>query len=220
MNFAVHHVEQRTPEWFALRVGLLTGSCAGAVIQERKRGTGELAVRRDLRKRLVTERITGLGIDDLPFLPHYMQRATDLEPFAFAAYEAQTGLMARSVGFVSHLTLKAGCSPDGYIGDWLGGLELKCPKSQTHLDYILDPSSLRQEYFGQALHGLWITGAAWWDICSFDDRFPAGLDLVRVRIDRADVDLQAYELAVTLFLGEVERDVEAVRARATTEAVA
>lgn len=195
-----------------MRVGLLTGSCAGAVIQERKRGTGELAVRRELRKRIVCERITGLGVDDVPFLPHYMQRGQELEPVAFAAYEAQTGLLVRPVGFVSHNILKSGCSPDGFIGDWIGGLELKCPKSQTHLDYLQAPNTLRAEYFGQALHGLWLTGAEWWDICSFDDRFPPELEMVRVRILAADVDLVAYELAVMVFLSEVEAEVDRVKA--------
>jgi hypothetical protein len=214
MNFTVHQVSQKSPEWFALRVGLLTGSCAGAVIQERKRGTGELAVRRDLRKRLVCERITGLGVNDVPFLPAHMQRGEELEPAAFAAYEAMTGLVARPIGFVSHNSLKAGCSPDGFIGDWIGGLELKCPKSMTHLGYLEAPDTLRAEYFGQALHGLWLTGAAWWDICSFDDRFPPELEMVRVRVNRADLDLPAYELAVTMFLSEVDAETDRVKALA------
>lgn len=218
MSFTVHQIAQKSPEWFALRVGLLTGSCAGAVIQERKRGTGELAVRRDLRRRLVVERLTGLGVDDVPHKPHYMERGEALEPAAFAAYEAQTGQVVTSVGFVSHMTLKAGCSPDGYVGNWTGGVELKCPKSTTHLDYFEAPDTLRQEYFGQAIHGLWLTGAAWWDICSFDDRFPAPLELVRVRVNREDVDLVAYELAVTLFLNEVQQDVDKVLARAAVAA--
>jgi hypothetical protein len=214
VNFTVHEVAQRSPEWFALRVGLLTGSCAGAVIQERKRGTGELAVRRDLRKRMVCERLTGLGVDDVPYLPHYMQRGADLEPAAFAAYEAQTGLVVNSVGFVSHLTLKAGCSPDGQVGGFAGIVELKCPKSATHLDYFMAPDTLRQEYFGQALHAIWLTGAAWCDVCSFDDRFKPELELVRVRVDRASLDLVAYELAVNLFLSEVDAEVEKVQAAA------
>lgn len=215
-SFTVHDVKQRSPEWFALRVGLLTGSQAPAIIQQRKKGTGELAVRAALRQRIVCERITGIGVDDLPFLPYHMQRAEDLEPMAFAAYEWQTGHVALPVGFVSHPTLKSGCSPDGRVGAWTGGLELKCPKPQTHLEYIQKPETLRAEYEGQAIHGLWLTGAEWWDLCSYDDRFKAPLDLVRVRILASEVDLVAYELAVTMFLQEVDRaveDVEAIAAR-------
>lgn len=212
MNFTVHKVAQRSAEWFALRVGLLTGSCAGAVIAERKKGTGELAVRREMRKRLVCERVTGLGIDDVPFLPHHMQRGADLEPAAFAAYEAQTALVANPVGFVSHNTMKAGCSPDGQVGNFTGIVELKCPKSQTHLDYLLSPETLRQEYFGQAVHALWLTGASWCDICSFDDRFPPALRLFVVRVTLAEVDVDVYELMARTFLSDVERELAELKA--------
>jgi hypothetical protein len=212
MNFTVHDMPQRSPAWFAARIGLLTGSCADAIIAERKRGTGELAIRRDLRRRIVCERVTGLAVDDVPFLPAHMQRGEELEPAAFAAYETQTGQMVNRVGFVSHMTLNAGCSPDGFIGNWEGVLELKCPKSMTHLTYFEAPDLFRQEYLGQALHALWLTGAQWCDLCSFDDRFPASMELVRVRIKREDLDLVAYELAVSLFLTEVDQAVEKVLA--------
>lgn len=212
MNFTVHDVIQRSPEWHALRVGLLTGSCAEAILAQRKKGTGELAVRANLRRRLVCERITGLPVDDIPFLPHHMQRGEELEPAAFAAYEAETGLGASRVGFISHATVKAGCSPDGYIGEWEGILELKCPKSTTHLDYVLNPDAFRAEYYSQAVHALWLTGAQWCDLVSFDNRLPVTLEMVRVRIAAGDVDLAAYELAVSMFLSEVDAEVEKVMA--------
>lgn len=218
MTFTTHDVPQRSPAWLALRIGLLTGSCADAVIAQRKKGSGELAIRRDLRRRLVCERITGLAVDEIPYLPHHMQRGEELEPAAFAAYEAQTAQVVNRVGFVSHNTLKAGCSPDGFVGEWTGVLELKCPKSPTHLDYFQSPDTFRQEYLGQAVHALWLTGAAWCDLCSFDDRFPPALELVRVRINRADIDLDAYALAVSLFLSEVDGDVEKIVAMAATVA--
>lgn len=217
MNFAVHDVVQRSPEWLQLRVGMLTGSCADAILAQRKKGTGELKVRADLRRRLVCERITGLSQEDKFRLSDHMERGEAMEPAAFAAYEIETGLGATRVGFVSHATMKAGCSPDGFVGEWEGILELKCPKSTTHLDYVLNPDAFRQEYFGQAVHALWLTGAQWCDLVSFDNRLPATLEMVRVRINAAGVDLPAYELAVSLFLSEVEAEVEKLMALATSE---
>ena len=215
MNFKVHDVAQRSPEWLQLRVGMLTGSCADAVIAQRKKGTGELKVRADLRRRLVCERITKLSAEEPFRASNHMERGETLEPAAFAAYEAETGLGASRVGFISHATLAAGCSPDGYIGEWEGVLELKCPKSTTHLDYVMDPAAFRTEYFGQAVHALWLTGAQWCDLVSFDNRLPVTLEMVRVRIMAADVDLPAYELAVALFLSEVDAEVQKVLALAT-----
>ena len=212
MKFTVHDVEQRSPAWLQLRVGLLTGSCADAILAQRKKGTGELKARADLRRRLVCERITGLSQEEPFRASAHMERGEAMEPAAFAAYEAETGLGAARVGFISHATLKAGCSPDGYIGDWEGILELKVPKSTTHLDYVLNPAAFQQEYFGQVVHALWLTGAQWCDLVSFDNRLPSTLELVRVRIMAADVDLVAYEQAVMQFLAEVEVEVEKVLA--------
>lgn len=212
MNAIVHDVIQRSPEWLQLRVAMLTGSCADAVIAQRKKGSGELKVRADLRRRLVCERITGLSQEEQFRASGHMERGEAMEPAAFAAYEAETGLGAARVGFISHTTLKAGCSPDGYIGEWEGVLELKVPKSTTHLDYVLNPDAFRQQYFGQAVHALWLTGAQWCDLVSFDNRLPAALEMVRVRILAADLDLAAYEQAVMQFLAEVEVEVEKLMA--------
>lgn len=220
MNFTVHDVQQRSAEWLQLRVGMLTGSSADAVIAQRKKGSGELKVRADLRRRLVCEQITKLSAEEPFRQSDHMLRGEGMEPAAFAAYEAETGLGASRVGFISHPTLRAGCSPDGYIGDWEGVLELKCPKSTTHLDYVLNPAAFRQEYFGQVVHALWLTGAQWCDLVSFDNRLPAAIEMVRVRISSADVDIAAYELAVSMFLTEVEQDVEKITALTLAGAVA
>ena len=141
-----------------------------------------------------------------------MQRGIDLEPAAFAAYEAATGHVAHQVGFLAHPTLPAGCSPDGQVRSFEGILELKCPKSATHLGY-LRAQKVPTDYLRQITHNLWITGASWCDFVSFDDRFPLPLQLVCLRVVRSDVDLAAYELAARLFLDEVERDHAELRER-------
>lgn len=208
----VLNLDQRTPQWHEVRLGLLTGSCADAVIAERKRGTGELKERAQLRRRLVCERLTGRSADS-DYKSDDMIRGTEMEPKAFAAYEARTGRIVQRVGFVRHDVHAAGCSPDGRVDGWEGLIELKCPRSTTHLEYI-QAGVLPPEYRGQILHAIWITGAQWCDFCSFDDRFPAPLDLFVVRVPRVPVEVAAYETTVIKFLAEVDADVEAMRARA------
>lgn len=217
----IHRCEQRTPEWYQARVGRLTGSAADAVIAVRKKGNGELAIRTNLRRRLVAERLTRRCCDELTFLPADMLRGVELEPQAFAAYEALTGQLVQRVGFVSHNQLAAGCSPDGYVGPWIGTVELKCPKSTTHLEYLQGCANagihgVPEEYRGQIIHTLWLTGAEWCDFVSFDDRYPHPLQLYVKRVHRADVDIAAYELAAQLFLTEVETELAAVAAEAVT----
>lgn len=208
----IHTCPQRSEEWHALRCGKLTGSGAQAVIQERKRGTGELAKRAELRQRIVVERLTGIAANDLPYLPKDMQHGVDTEPLAVLAYEAETGELVTRVGFVEHDTLPTGCSPDGYVGDWEGAIEIKCPASATHWEYLRN-DTIPDEYCGQLLHTLWITGAQWVDFCSFDPRFQdERMRLFRKRLVRDEKLIGAYELAVRLFLSEVDNEIAALRA--------
>ena len=207
----IHDVEQRSEAWHALRAGLLTGSSAQAIIAVRKRGSGELAVRSDLRHRLVCERLTGLPQDRTSKPTASMERGIQIEPDAVAAYEIETGQLVHHVGFVSHDDLPAGCSPDGYVGEWEGVVEAKCPDSTTHLEY-LKAGVVPEEYCGQLLHALWITGAQWADFVSFDPRFQdPGLRLFVKRMPRDEKAIAGYELAARLFLSEVDKEVDALR---------
>lgn len=205
--------EQRTPEWYQARVGYLTASCAGDMLAQIK--TGEAAARRDLRTRLVLERLTNASQEN-SYVNADMQRGMDKEPDALAAYEALTGQLVTPVGFLAHDDLLAGCSPDGLVGAD-GGLELKCPKSATHLGY-LRAKGLPKDYIGQIQHSLWITGRRWWDFVSFDDRFPSPLQLFHVRVTRSDAEVNAYELMARQFLADVERELEEVRSLAEVAA--
>ena len=65
-----------------------------------------------------------------------MRRGCAREADGRDAYEAATGEIVQAVGFLRHETLPIGCSPDGIVGDFEGGLEVKCPKFTTHWDYL------------------------------------------------------------------------------------
>jgi hypothetical protein len=204
-------IPQRTPAWFAARLGRLTGSVAADMLATIK--SGEAAARRNLRTRLVVERLTGQPQDD-GFVTAAMQRGVETEPKAFAAYEAITGLMARPVGFIQHPTVLAGCSPDGLVGDD-GVLELKCPNTATHIGYLRS-KGLPADYVPQVTHNLWVTGAAYCDFVSFDDRLPAALQVFHVRVTAGELDIQAYEKKALAFLAEVDAEVAALQTMADT----
>lgn len=208
MNFTIIDAEQRSPEWFAARAGLLTGSRAADMLATIK--SGEAAARRDYRLQLVCERLTGQPQED-GFINAAMQRGIDLEPKAFAAYEALTGSVAVRTGFLRHVTHLAGCSLDGHVDNFAGIVEIKCPKSATHLKYWRGPGTAPDEYLPQITHNLWITGAQWCDFLSFDDRFPADLQTFLVRVTREDVDIESYEKKALAFLAEVDAEVNAIK---------
>lgn len=207
MRFTVINADQRSPEWFAARAGRLTGSRAADMLATIK--SGEAAARRDYRMQLVTERLTGQPQED-GFVNAAMQRGIDLEPMAFAAYEAVTGNVAVRTGFLSHATHLAGCSLDGHVDAFKGIVELKCPKSATHLKYLRD-GGVPKDYLPQITHNLWISGAEWCDFLSYDDRFPSELQVFYVRVAAADLDMPAYEAAALKFLAEVDTETHALK---------
>lgn len=211
MNFTIIDAPQRSPDWFAARAGKLTGSQAWCVTDFLKSGK-ESAARRDYRMQLVCERLTGRPAEDGDgFVSAAMQRGIELEPKAFAAYEALTGAVAVRTGFLAHVTHAAGCSLDGHVDGFTGIVEIKCPKSFTHLGYWRGPGQAPADHLAQITHNLWITGAEWCDFLSFDDRFSEEMQTFLVRVNRADVDIAGYEVAALAFLEEVETEVNAIR---------
>lgn len=201
-RFDIITAEQRSPEWFAARAGRLTGSAAADALATIK--SGEAAARRDLRLRLVCERLTGQP-QESAFVSAEMQRGTDCEPLALGAYETATGRLVQRTGFLALRDVLAGCSLDGHMGDFEGILELKCPKSATHLKY-LRAGVVPSEHLGQCRHNLWISGAAWCDFVSWDDRFPESMRVFIARLTREQAEIEDYERKALAFLAEVENE--------------
>ena len=217
-NVQVVECEQRTPAWFAARAGILTATGASDMLAKPLKSGGEPACRRDLRVQLALERLTGQPAEEPGFVSAAMQRGTDMENEARAAYEAVTGTLVQEVGFVRRTDLPVGCSPDGIVGELDGGVEIKCPKSATHLGYWRNPGVVPAEYIAQVTHALYVTGAPWWDFVSYDPRFPEPLRLFIVRVRREDVDLEAYQTDVLRFLASVAVEFDEIAALVTKAA--
>lgn len=201
MSFVTLTAEQRTDAWRAARLGRVTGSCASDMLAKVK--SGEAAGRKNLRIRLVLEQLTGQSQED-GYVSREMQRGIELEPAAILAYEVETGLLVRPVGFLAHPSLMAGCSPDGIVGSFAGLVEAKVPNSATHLEYLR--GTVPGNYLKQCQHNLWITGAPWCDFVSYDPRFPEPLRLKITRINLDEAQRLSYDLLVRMFLAEVERE--------------
>jgi hypothetical protein len=205
-DFIVVQADQRTPEWYAARVGRLTGSCASDMLATIK--SGEAAGRRNLRLRLVLERLTQRSQEG-DFVSAAMLAGIEREPQAFAAYEALTGNMVERVGFCSHVEHMAGCSPDGHLGDFTVLLSIKCRQPAAHLEF-LRTGTVPAASMAQIRHELWITEAIEHTYFSWNPDFPEPLQSRLVTIARADAEIAEYEKAALAFLAEVESEVLAV----------
>lgn len=203
MTCYVVDCEQRSDAWFAARAGLLTATGAAAMLSRPKKGTDETLGKTELRLRLALESLRGEALEEDHFESDYMRRGRVREADAVHAYEAATGEIVQTVGFLRHETLPVGCSPDGVVGDFEGGLELKCPKFTTHFGY-LRRGKVPSEYAAQVTHSLFVTGLPWWDFCSYCPEFDGAARLFRVRAWRDPKEIDAYALAFALFWSEVE----------------
>ena len=203
-------VAQRSPAWRQARAGRLTASRAHAILTH-GRGHTEATARSAYRRQLIVERLTGRPADD-GFVSTAMRHGRDQEPAARAAYAARTGQTVQTSGFVLHDELEAGCSLDGHVGAFEGLLEIKAPNTLTHLGYLAS-RTVPAAYRDQIRHHLWITGAAWCDFVSYDDRiWPATLQLSIVRLHREALDIPGYDLFARQFLEEVRREVARLEA--------
>lgn len=192
-------IEQGSDAWKALRAGKVTASRVADVLSKIK--SGESAGRKNYRMDLVAERLTGKPADS--FTNSAMQWGTEQEPFARIAYETHKGLFVEQVPFVDHPTIEwFGCSPDGLVGED-GLLEIKCPNTTTHLEYLQDGKQ-PSKYIPQMMAQMACTGRKWCDFASFDPRLPEDLQLFVVRLNWDDAYIQEMEAEVKQFLNEVD----------------
>ena len=209
-------VVQGSEAWLHARLGIPTASQADKILTPARLKPSSSAA--SYRTQLLAEWVQGYPID-WSGQSQFMERGTDLEPEARAAYELETDADVTTVGLcVRDDGLFAG-SPDGLVGDD-GGLEIKCAALHTHIGYMLDPSSLAAEYRGQPQALMYLTGRAWWDLWAYHPELPA----VRVRIERDPEYVAAFAPALDAFIAELLRGREMLephrRTPPTVEAVA
>lgn len=194
-------MEQRTPEWFAKRLGKVTASRIADLMARTKTGPG--ASRANYLAQLVTERLTGTPTES--YKSPAMDWGIEQEAAARAAYSARMGVLVDEVDFVDHPTLQAGASPDGLVGED-GLIEIKCPNTSTMIEYLED-RTIPTKYRLQMQWQLAVTGRDWCDFVAFDPRLPEHLQLLVIREPRNTDLVVEITNEVTRFLAEVERKV-------------
>jgi putative phage-type endonuclease len=202
-------LEQGSPEWLAARVGRVTASRIPDVMAKGK--GGEAQTRLNYKWQLVAEIMTGQSQEDR-FFSQAMAWGVEQEPFARAAYEIQTGGLVENVGLVAHPSIpRCAASPDGLVG--LDGLlEIKCPKTPTHLEYM-EKGAIPGNYQLQMLWQMTCTGRQWVDFATFDPRLPEELQLFVMRFPLDQPRIDAIEAEVQKFWNEIDEIIETLRKR-------
>ena len=189
---------QGSDEWIRTRLGVLTASQIGKLITP----TGKLSSQRDsLACTLAAEAVLGEPVDDFGGT-YWTDRGSALEDQAGAYFALQTGLEPKAVGFVYRdETETCGCSPDWLVpdgSDYVCGVEVKCPKAATHVEYLIDKEA--KKYTQQVQLALWVTGLPKWYFMSY---FP-GLPPLLKEVEPDQKWQKAFDDHVPGFLAEIE----------------
>ena len=192
-------IEQGSEAWKLLKVGKVSASRMADLLAKTKSGAS--ASRAKYMAQLLCERMTGQPTEF--FTTAAMQRGTEIEPIARAAYEAENLTSVEQVAWVEHPTIPmAGCSPDGFVGEH-GLIEIKCKEIHNHLDSILN-DRIDPDHQAQMMWQMCVTGRQWCDYVCFDDRAPEGLQLFVKRLHRDEEKIKQMEDEVRTFLKDLE----------------
>jgi hypothetical protein len=135
-----------------------------------------------------------------------MQRGTEKEPIARAAYEAHTGTFVTQTGFWLHPVKFFGASPDGLV-ESEGLIEIKCPRTSTHLRYRSE-NKVPTQYKRQMMCQLLCTGRKWVDFVSFDDRVRDSKQLFIIRFEPKQAEMDEMLEKIQSFLAAVAKECE------------
>lgn len=177
------NIQQKTPEWFALRLKYpLTASEAQAIANQGK-GLETLVWEK------MTERFS--IADKERYSNKDLERGVELEPLAREMYELETGNKVEEVGFVINEKVSnvGGASPDGIIVAQNGLLEIKCFDDKKHFQMIMDLKEkgdfkIESQYEWQMQMQMLFTETDWCDFVAYNPNFKESLLIKRVYIDK------------------------------------
>jgi hypothetical protein len=199
----VHTMEQRTPEWDAVRAGKITASVASKMVTP----TGKPSTQaKPFIGLLLAEQ---LGLQEPEPIPTTddMQTGIDQEDESRLWFQVETGLKVFQCGFVESDDGESGFSPDGYVELDDGKIctfipvELKNPKPSTHIGYLLD-GGLPNTYKAQCHFAMVISESEYMYFMSYCPGLPALL----VKVERDD-----YTEQVAAALDAFKSDLAAAR---------
>ncbi len=189
---------QRSPEWFAARLGNIGASSVSKIITN----SGEISRQRtDYLYQMAGELLTGHSEEIPP--TQAMLNGIEREDAARSLFEMIYGVEVRTVGIVYRDETKLyHASPDGLVGE-NAVLEIKSPTLKTHVKYLVD-GTLPAEYFPQCQMELYVCERK---LCYFMSYYPSLPPLI-LEVQRDEVFIKKLAKALDDFAADLKLLVE------------
>jgi hypothetical protein len=196
MSVEIFDVPQNSPEWHALRTGLVTASEMKHVLAK-----GEGKMRRAYMMRLAGERILGAPAET--YENGHIIRGREMEDEARRLYVFANDVEIRQVGFIRNGDV--GFSPDGLLGD-NAAIEIKTMLPHILIDVLLR-DRMPPEHYAQVQGGLMVSEREYVDFIGF---WP-GLPQFVSRQHRDEAFIKTLAAEIEQFQSELAEMVERVR---------
>ena len=192
-------LQQRSPEWLALKLAKIGGSTV-----ERTKGSKK----ETFMCELLAEHFTQKGKDF--YVNDAMQWGIDHEEPACEAFEEITGKTVEHVGYIE-IDSYIGFSPDGIIksGDiYTAAIEIKCLSSSNHIA-IMRANKVPAKHLTQCLLPFVYSDVNFQIdtvyFISFDPRYPAHMNTHIIELKREDYadKIEALRLQIEVFTSEM-----------------
>lgn len=166
----VHDVEQRSPEWYALRAGMPTASEFSRIVDSKGKPSKQME---GYARTLAAEMYAGETVDAWEGNA-WTERGRELEDEALRFYAFTNEVEPALVGFVTDDDALIGCSPDALIGDD-GMAEIKCLKAENHIkviEYHAKHGRCPTDYVQQTQGQMMIAERQWCDLIFYHPKLP------------------------------------------------
>ncbi|MFQ5622418.1 MAG: lambda exonuclease family protein [Paracoccaceae bacterium] len=197
----LHAVEQRSEEWYALRLGKPTASEFSKIVTskgEPSKSASTYAIT------LAIELYAGKTPDAWEGNT-WTERGRELEDEAIARYEFDRDVEITKTGFVTDDDRTMGCSPDGLVGSF-GLIEVKCLKAENHVRALMR-KDCPPDYIAQVQGQMMICKRDWCDLVFHHPELPMAVK----RQHRDEKFIEALRQEIPALLAERDRVLEALR---------
>lgn len=193
----INGFEQGSPEWRAVKLGVLSASNASKIVAKKGSQT-----RATYMAELVGQVATGL-MKELSAKP--LEWGKSHEDAARSAYEFQTDTKIEETLFIfKDKDFRAGCSPDGLILSKNRGAEIKCPYNTENYIQFLVNEKIKPEYEWQCQFSMWVSDAGSWDYGNYDPRMKK-MPLKFITIDRDSEKQKKLDDSIPEFILEMDK---------------